>query len=141
MSLSRSDDDQMHRGSDPLLLLDEGMAGAGRNSKAGAAEARQDRDRPGRCHPLVTRVRGMADLLVEGVSRRLAGLFQAPAVAVVEPAVIDTPDPAILKTAVAEIRSAMRAVEAKEAQFATLVSEKEEILPEKPHGERRSTGW
>jgi hypothetical protein len=53
----------------------------------------------------------MTDLVPVRASSRLAGLFDDPPAHIVEPAVINTSEPAVFNPPVAEIRSAMGAVQ------------------------------
>src|SRR5271156_4820836 len=63
----------------------------------------------------------------------LIGLRQAPAVSVVEPAVIIAAQPALLDIAVAEIGAAVPAMAVEEAIFAAQVFIEDEILTHQPH--------
>src|SRR3984893_8068188 len=66
----------------------------------------------------------------------LIGLRQAPAVRVVEPAVIIAAQPAFLDIAVAEVGAPVPAMAIEEAVFAAEILVEDEILAQQPHRKR-----
>src|SRR5882762_10900042 len=66
----------------------------------------------------------------------LVGLRQAPAVCVIEPAMVIAAQPATLDIAVAEIGAAMPTMPIDEAVFAAEVLVENEILAHEPHRQR-----
>jgi hypothetical protein len=96
-----------------VRLADEVVGGQqGRLARAQVGE-----DHPG---PLLARIGGLANPLVEGAAGRLAWLLQAAAMNVVQPPVVDAPQPAVLQPAVAEVGAAVGAVETDQGRPASL---------------------
>jgi hypothetical protein len=71
---------------------------------------------------LVAGVGALPNPFGEMAARRLARLFQTPPLHVVEPTVIDTSKAAIFQASIAEIRSAVGAVETQKAELACVVA-------------------
>ena len=65
----------------------------------------------------------MADLIVEGAARWLARLLQAPALNVIQPAVVNAAQAAILESSVAEICPTMAAMQPKQTRPAAIIAE------------------
>ena len=78
----------------------------------------------------------MADLLVEGAAGGLTWLLQAAATDVVEPAVVDAAQAAILESAVREVGSSVGTVQPQQTWAALLVAEEHQVLAQQPHRER-----
>ena len=70
---------------------------------------------------------------------QFAGLFDASTVNVVEPAVIEAPQAAILDTPIAQIGSAVGAMNAEQARPILLIAKQHQVLAEQSDLERRST--
>ena len=87
------------------------------------------------------RVGGVPDLLLESAALRLAGLFEAVAVDVVQPAVVQAAQPAVLDAPVAQVGGAVRAVDTEQAELAVLVAEEREVFAEDPHVQGSAAGW
>jgi hypothetical protein len=68
------------------------------------------------------------DLLVKRAARRLTWLLQTTPVNVIEPAVVDAPEPPILDSAIGKIRSSMRAVEPEQARTLRVIPKEYEFL-------------
>ena len=85
-----------------------------------------------------TRVREMADLVLERAAVGFGGLLEAPAADVEEPPVVEAPEATVLDPPVAQVGAAMRAVPAEEAHLPGLVTEQHEVLAQHPHGKRRA---
>jgi hypothetical protein len=81
----------------------------------------------------VGRIRALADALVKTAARRLAGRLQAPAVHVVDPAVIAAPDAALERDPELERGPAVRAVQVEHPHPPAPIAEDDEILTEDPH--------
>src|SRR5262249_55474165 len=75
----------------------------------------------------------MADALVKGAADRFTGLLETPPAAVVEPAVVETAQPAVLQSAIAQISPAVRAVQAEESRPPVLGAKKDESLAHHTH--------
>src|SRR4051812_46007881 len=78
---------------------------------------------------------------MEGAAGWLARLLEATAADVVEPAVIDAAEAAILQPAVAQVRSAMRAVQADQARPSLIVPEQNQVLAQDANGKGRAVFW
>src|SRR5207237_8350043 len=72
----------------------------------------------------------LADTLVEAAAGRFAGLLEAAPTDVVEPAVIEAAEPAILDSSVAQVGAAMRAVQTEQAGPPGLITKEGEFLAE-----------
>src|SRR6185437_6781662 len=83
------------------------------------------------------RIGFVLDRTAEILARRFGRLLQALAVHVVEPAVIDAAQPAILDPAVAQIGAAMRTMQVEQADAVFFVFEQHEFLMQRLHFERR----
>src|SRR5205823_3513933 len=71
---------------------------------------------------------------------RLSGLFQAAALNVVAPAVVDAAEPAILDPAVAQVGPPVAAMDAQQARLALIVPEQHQVLAQQAGGDRRPAG-
>ena len=112
-------------------------ARAGTRSRARAAARRGPcrQDQPAR---LAAGIGGVADAVLERAVGRLAGLLQAAAAHVVEPAVVQAAQPARLAAAVAQVDAAVRAVQAEQAGSARVVAEQHQLLTQQPDRQRRT---
>ena len=79
---------------------------------------------------------GHSESLSKGAPLRLPRLLEAVPLDVVQPAVVDATEPAILQAAIAQIGAAMRAVDAQQSRPALLVAEENKIFTEEPDGQR-----
>jgi hypothetical protein len=57
---------------------------------------------------------------------------------IVEPAVVEAPQPAVLETPVAQVGASVGAVNAQQAGPPLIVAKHDEVLAEQSHGERRA---
>ena len=75
----------------------------------------------------------VADLVGEPAARGLAGLLQAAPLHIVEPAVVEATETAVLDSPVAEVCRAVGAVDAQQTGASLRVAEERQVLPEDPH--------
>jgi len=80
------------------------------------------------------RIHWMANRVSLRAAARLAGLIQAAAMNVIEPAVIDAAKPAVFHASIAQVRSSMRTVKSQQAGPALIVAKKNQFLTEEPYG-------
>src|SRR5206468_11285305 len=85
---------------------------------------------------LVRRIGSLPDPLAKAAPRRLTRCFQAPAVDVVDPAVIATADAALEGNAELERRPAMGAVQVQHAHAPAAIPEDDQVLAENAYAER-----
>src|SRR5581483_3485557 len=88
---------------------------------------------------LVRLIGSLVYALVEGGALRLAGLLEAAAGSVVEPAMIDAANAAVLEPAVREVGSPVGTVDPEQSQLSGFVAKEDEVLAHDPHGQGRST--
>ena len=74
-------------------------------------------------------VRAVAEAPASGAPAGFAGLLQNAAGNIVKPAVIKTTEPAVLDAPVAQIRAAVRAVQAEQPGPPSFITKEHEILP------------
>ena len=89
---------------------------------------------------LDARVSWMANLVLVTAVRRLRRHLQAAAVHIIEPAVVEAAQPAVLDAPVTQVRAAVRAQEAKEAGPPGIVAKQHQVLAEEPRRHRRAVG-
>jgi hypothetical protein len=83
----------------------------------------------------------MADPVFVLAAVRLARLVQATAAETVQPPVIDAPETSVLDSSKAEVRPPVGAVKTQKARPSLTVAKEDQILPQNPYGDRRSTRW
>ena len=82
----------------------------------------------------------MRDPLVQGAAGRLARLLPAAPLAIVEPAVIQAAEAAVLEAPVAQVGPTMRAVDPQQTGLARLIAEENEVLAQQADREGRPAG-
>ncbi len=87
---------------------------------------------------LVRGIGALTDALGQPAARRLARRLQAPAVDVVDPAVIAAADAALDRDAELQRRSPMRAVQVQHADAPAAIAKDHEVLAEDAHAQRRA---
>ena len=99
-----------------------------------AAEVGEDHARP-----FLAGIGGLAQGRPVPSAFGLAGLLQAVAVHVVEPAVVDAPQPAVLHPPVAQVGAPVAAMDAQEAGPAPVVAEQHQVLAQDAHRQGRAS--
>jgi hypothetical protein len=66
-------------------------------------------------------------------SPRLPWLFQTTTLNIIQPAVIDAPQPSILNAPITQVRAPVRTVEAQESRTPLIVAEKHKLLAQQLH--------
>src|SRR5512141_530289 len=93
------------------------------------------KDNPG---TLLTWIGGLANLLAKTPVRRLAGLLDAAALTVKQPAMVQAAQAAVFDAAVTQIGAPMGAVLADQAELAVGVPEQDQIFAHNPYRQRRA---
>src|SRR6266536_2708345 len=120
----------------PALLLRHAQELVSRHQRRGARpHVRQDE-----VAHLPTRISMMPNPVLEGTIRGLSRLVDAPAREVIKPPVVQTPQTAAFHTAVAQVRSAVGAVQTEQSWSPLLIPEKRQILAQQPYRPGMCTG-
>ena len=86
-----------------------------------------------------TRVSSLANRVAMFAAARLARLFQAAPFNIVKPAMIETAEPAVFDTSIAEIGAAVRAMKSQKTDSTLIVAKQHQLLAQNPHPQRRAS--
>jgi hypothetical protein len=82
----------------------------------------------------------MMDLFAEPFRRRLARLFEAVALPVEKPAVVETTETAVLYPSVAQVGTPVGAMKTEQSEITVVVAKQDEILAQDSNRHRRAIG-
>lgn len=83
----------------------------------------------------------VADVILETAAGGFCGGLEAPAVHVVEPAVVHAAEAAVLDPSVAQVCGSMRAVQIEQADSPVRIAEHDQVFAEQPQRDRRPARW